>query len=480
MYDYGNLTELPWFTFACSVSGEKKMDAKKLLQSVRENLDGIIDNKSLEASTLWNQFLLIHPADMADFFADIDRNSFKLLFPRLPEKIKLEVFDEFSDIMRVQCLSFMHEQDQIAALNSLPADELTDIFGVSSDQELQTYLRLLHKKPRKDVLDLMKFAPDCAGGIMDINALTLMEDFTVANSIQLLQRLHKTSVIDPLLYVTDRNHVLVGHIKLEDLVLHSLHSEQTRIAKLMRPNPYVAKVNEDQEVIAKQMVHYGLMTVPVVGTNGHFLGIIPSETLVDVLVAEASEDLQKMSALIPMRGTYFEASVWRVIIDRGVILVILLIAQSFSAKIMQSYESTLQIGSLWLFVTTLISAGGNSSNQTSAVAIQGLATGEIRSSNVWRFFKREMLIAVLLSFILGLVGFLRSYMTSSHLVESCIVGFSLVIIVIVAVGLGSLIPLILKRLKIDPAFSAGPFLATLMDLLGVFIFCMVSRMVLGS
>ncbi len=453
------------------------MDAKKILRKVRRKIDSIVKGKSSEARLLWDDFLKLHPADMVDFFADIEQGHFKLLFIRLPKEIKLEVFDEFSDAMRVQSLSFMDEQDEADALNSLPPDELTDLFDLLSDQELQLYLGLLHKKPREDVLSLMKFAPDSAGGIMDIDALTLMKDFTVEKSILLLQRLHPSRDIDPLLYVTDRHHKLVGHIKLEDLVLQS---PQTRIATFMRPNEYIAQADEDQEKIAKQMVHYGLMTVPVIGKDDHFLGVIPSETLVDVLVEEASEDLQKMSALIPIRGTYFEAPFWRVLAERGSILVVLLIAQSFSAKIMQSYAATLQIGSLWIFITTLISAGGNSSNQTSAVAIQGLAAGEIRPSNVWKFFKREMSMALLLALILGAVGFVRAYLTSRSIIESLAISVSLAVIVVVAVSLGSLIPILLRRFNIDPAFSAGPFLATLMDILGVFIYCSVSGYILSG
>ena len=185
-----------------------------------------------------------------------------------------------------------------------------------------------------------------------------------------------------------------------------------------------------------------------------------------------------MSALIPIKGTYFESSFFRVFVERGIILTALLIAQSFSAKIMQSYEATLQIGSLWIFITTLISAGGNSSNQTSAVVIQGIAAGEIRPSNIFRFFRREILMAIMLALLLGLVGFARAYWTSTSIIESSAVAISLSLIVIIAVILGSCIPVILKRLHIDPAFSAGPFLATLMDILGVLIYCLVSQFIL--
>ena len=452
------------------------MNVKKILQTIRNKIDLLVHNGSPAAHALWNKLIALHPADIADFFTDLNHEAFLTLFPRLPKKIHAEVFELFSDSMKVKALSCVDEPEEAELLRALPPDKLTDLFDYFSDEELNVYLRLLNKRPREQVTALMKFHPESAGGIMDIEVLTLMQDFSVERSIQLLQRLRLSKDIYQTIYVTDLDHMLVGHIKLEDLVLQL---PKTRISTFMQKNQYVAQVDEDRENIAERMIHYGLMNVPVVSKNGLFLGAIPGETLIGVVVEEAGEDVLKMSALIPVKGTYFESSFFKVFFERGIILTALLIAQSFSAKIMQSYESTLQIGSLWIFITTLISAGGNSSNQTSAVVIQGIAAGEIRPSNVFRFLKREVLMAIMLALLLGLVVFARAYLTSMSFIESSVVAVSLSLIVVVAVILGSCIPVVLKRFHIDPAYSAGPFLATLMDILGVLIYCLISQFVLS-
>lgn len=450
------------------------MEEKNILQELRENIQAVVRDEQPLGRALWHEFIQLHPADIANFLNDTNREDVSILFDRLPKHLKIAVFKEFSDVMKVDSLSFMNEAEQAEALNGLHADELTDLFDLFSDDELKEHLNLLHKKARQQVISLMKFHPESAGGVMETEVLTLMEDFTVEKSIKLLQRLQLSKDIYQQIYVTDHDHRLVGYIKLEDLVLHRPH---TRIGSILRKNEFVARPDEDREQIAGKMVHYELMTVPVVSDDNHFLGVIPTSTLIEVLVKEASEDLQKMSALSPLKYAYFDTPFWRLFYERSYILIALLLTQSFAAIIMNFYQATM-VGSLLYFTTMLVGAGGNSSSQTSAVVIQGLITGELRSSNFWRFLKREFWMAIMLAGVLSLVGFGRAYLTTSSLIISITISASLFMIVFFAVTLGSCIPLLLRRLNIDPAFSAGPFLATLMDILGTLIYCYVCQLIL--
>lgn len=451
------------------------MDVRKIVQEIKDNLQTVLAKDSSLGKSLWLELLKIHPADMAHFFEDISQEEFQALFMALPKELKLEVFEHFSDGMKASTLTVLPEQDKIDLLNELPIDTLTDLLEFLSDEDFKLYHNLLHKKAREKVLSLLKFHPESAGGIMDIEVISLVKDLTVEKAIKILQRLRPSREIHQQIYVTDSAHRLVGHIKLEDLVLNS---PQAKIASFMQENEYVAQAEEDREEIAKNMVHYGLMTIPVVGKGNHFLGVIPSETLVDVLVEEASEDVLKMSALAPLKYPYFETSFFRLFFERSYILAVLLIAESFSGNILRAYEATLGVF-LISFIPMLISAGGNTSSQTSAMVIQGMASGEIRGSNMFRFLRRELLMASVLAIVLSTVAFLRVYLSTAHLVHSFIISLSLGIIVLMSVTLGSCIPFILRRFNIDPAFSAGPFLATIMDILGVMIFCYIAHIVLG-
>lgn len=450
------------------------MDAKNILQEMKDNMQAVLQQDPTLGVPLWKEFIDLHPADIANFFTDSAPELFQQLFERLPIHLKLEVFNELSDVMKAQSLSFMTEHEQAEALNALPADELTDLFDLFSDQELKENLNLLHKKARQRVLSLMKFHPESAGGIMETEVFTLMEDFTVDKSVKLMQRLQLSKDIYQQIYVTDSDHRLVGYIQLEDLVLHKPNAG---ISTIMKEVDFIARADEDREQISSKMLHYDLTTIPVVGDGNHFLGVIPSGTLVHVLLDEASEDLQKMSALAPMKYAYFDTSFFRLFAERGSILITLLITQSFAAIIMRSFEATM-ICPLVFFTTMLVGAGGNSSSQTSAVVIQGLMAGELRATNILRFLRREFFMSLLLAFALAVIGFVRAYLTTGSLAYSVVISSSLYMIVFFAVNLGSLIPLLLKRLNIDPAFSAGPFLATLMDLLGTLIYCYISQLIL--
>ncbi|HZW60657.1 MAG TPA: magnesium transporter [Candidatus Babeliales bacterium] len=450
------------------------MTGKQILQEIRENIDAVIDQESTFGQSLWKAFLEIHPADIAQFLTNLDKETLQRLFLKLPKELKLAVFEDLSDVIKVYVLSVMSEHELVEALNTLNADKLTDLFDLLSDEELKRYLDLLHKKARQEVISLMKFHPESAGGIMDIRVLTLMDDFTVEKSIKILQRLRPRREIHQQIYITDHSHRLIGHIQLEDLVMHD---PKSRISSFIRKNELVAMANEDREVIAQQMVHYGLMTVPVVGDNNHFLGVIPSETLVDVIVEEATEDVQKMSALTPLKYPYFETPFWRLLYERSYILIALLLAESFSNTILNAYEATLGLF-LMSFIPMLISAGGNTSSQTSAMVIQGMASGDIHNQNMFKFLRREIMMAAVLALILGITAFVRVYLTAGTLLQCCAISLTLAMIVMASVTLGSCIPLLLKRFNIDPAFSAGPFLATLMDILGILIYCYVSKLIL--
>lgn len=451
------------------------MDELTIFQEIREHMQTVINRDSSLGVYLWNELIKLHPADLARFLTDIAEEDFKALFSKFSEPQKLAIFEELCAPLKIEALGTMTEQAKVDALNRMPADELTDLYEFLSDKELKDYLELLNKKAREKVLSLMQFHPESAGGIMDTEILTLQGDFTVEKSISILQRLRPSRDIYHQIYVTNREHQLTGVIQLEDLVLQP---PDHRISSFMTKIDLKAQPTEDREEIAKKMVHYGLMSVPVVDAQDHLLGVIQSDTLVDVLVEEAGEDVQKMSALAPLKYPYFETPFFKLLYQRSYILLALFVAQSFSTTIMSAYQSTLSFGMLLLFTTMLISTGGNASNQTSAVAIQGMATGDINPSTMARFIRREMLMGFVLALILGTAAFIRGFITTNHGLQSFAIATSQAFIILVSISIGSCIPIILKKLNIDPAFAAGPFLATLMDIIGILIYCMVTRFIL--
>lgn len=458
-----------------SASRSTLMHKLELCKQLQLHIKAIVAQKPGPAHDFWVAFTQQHPADIAQCLTELNSDDFKELFAIIKPPLQEKVFDELSDAMKVIALGALTlDEEKARLLRAMHIDELTDLFEYFSDHELKQYIRLLSAHDRKKVTSLMKFDSESAGGIMDTDVFTLTDTFTVQKGIHILQRLSPRSDLHQQIFVTDSQNRIVGHIRLEDLVLKS---PTTVISSILRKNELQIDVAEDREEIAQKMVHYGLTIAPVVNKEGVFLGVIPSETLIDIIEKEATEDVQKMSAMAPIKYPYFQTSFFRILYERSYILIALLLAQTVSSIIIDSYHVLLS-GFLISFITMLISTGGNTSSQTSAIVIQGMASGEITPATIKKFMRREFLMAFMMALILGSISFVRVYMTHGNMLGSLAVSLSLGAIVMFAVLLGSFIPLLFDRLNIDPAYAAGPFLATIMDIFGLLLYCYISSLIL--
>lgn len=462
-----------WFIFASHPRDEVPMNPNKIFEQIEKHFDTVINQDSALGEELWQALVHLHPADIAKMCSELHTERAMALYKTFPETLKLEVFHYASDNKKAVFLAEVDERLRTKILESMSVDEFTDLIDHVDKDELKSYFKLMRKKDREKIVTLMKFGPETAGGVMDINVVNLTGDMTVSKSTQVLQKLQPQKELHDVIYITDNNNKLVGHINLEDLVLQS---PRTKLASIMKRNEYVAHADEDRETVAQKMLHYHLTTVPVVGQTEQFLGVIPSDTLAEIIEEEGAEDVYKISAMAPIKNTYFETPFFKLFFERGYILVILLLIESFASIILHAHEDSLPVF-LSFFITMLISVGGNTSSQTSALVIQGLASGEINFSNALKFLRREFLMAIVLGLLLGVTGFLRVFFSTYSVIGSFTIGLTTGCIVVTSVVLGSLTPLILKRIGSDPAFSAGPFLATIMDILGVLMFCYIVKLI---
>lgn len=445
-----------------------------IFQRVAQNIDEVILQNTETGKVLFELLVQEHPADISQFLISLPQQQATALFQPIDQDLKLEVFGYLPEFARAELITDLPDKDKQFILTHSHADDISDMFAHLSDEELKECLNFLNKQDQKLVLDLSKFPPESAGGIMTINVLTLIKDFTVGKSIELLQRLQPSKDLHQTIYVTDSDAHLVGSIQLQDLVLKS---PETRLESILEEVPYMALSQEDQKNVAKNMMHYQMMSVPVVDEREQLLGVITSDILVHVVQKEAGEDIQRVMAA-PITESYFEASFWRLLYKRGAILATLMIAESITSVIVHSYENMLS-PFLVAFFTMLVSTGGNTSSQTSAIVIQGVNSGVINDATLTRFFRRELVMGIALGLFLGIVTFARVYAFKHYLLGTIVVSVSVAVIVMLSVLLGSAVPVILRRLGVDPAFSAGPFLATLMDILGILIYCYIASLILS-
>jgi len=478
------------FPFYSTVSTNRKFKAQKenhqrshfmvrteeILKEIETEIKSVITEDSDESHELWNKLLHLHPADIAELMNKLDNEKQAILFKKLPRALAAKVFQELPAAIQAELLPLIDIEDTPIFFKKMPTDVLADLFDELSDENLKKYTKALQKKQRQHIISLLHLDPDSAGRIMNSDVITLQRDFTIKRSISLLQRIDIPQDTLRQIYVTNQEGTLVGYVNLEDLLINK---PETSLTKIIHKNELVIKVAEDQEDVARQMHHYGLHSAPVVDEKNIFLGMITSDDLVEVMEEEASEDVYKMSGLVPAERSYFQTSFGSLIKQRGMWLVSLLILQSASAYILRQYEAfTSQHIFFSFFYTMLIGTGGNAGNQSATLVIRGLATGEISAKNTFTVLFREFAISIALSLILVAITFARIYFVYGDLTGTIAVCTSLFLIVMTSILVGSAIPFLLEKCNIDPAHSAAPFLATLMDILGILIYCVVCSRIL--
>ena len=450
---------------------------KKLFFQIEQNIGHIIKEDNLLGQDLFNILIKQHPADVAMLLSKLSDKNQLGLFNKLPKSLKTKVFKDLSESIQASILVQLDTEDATSILKRIATDRLTELFEYLSDDDLKKYLKLLQRKQRSRIISRLQFDPHCAGRIMNSDIISLQKDFTVKKSVDLLQRISEKKELLQRIYITDKNHKLAGYINLDDLILNK---PDTVIKNILHKDELIIDAHEDQEDIAKQMHHYGLLTAPVVDENNNFLGVITADDVLEIVREEASEDVYKMSGISPVEHSYFETSAWKLIWQRTPWLIGLLLLQSVSSFIMSSYQDVVdKYFIITMFLTMLIGTGGNAGNQSSALVVRGLATGEISRKNSIKVLLREFGISLVIATLLVVVAFARVYILRQDLMSAIAVSISLFFIILMSMFLGTLLPILLERLNLDPAHSAAPFLATLMDILGVAIYCYIVSRILG-
>ena len=441
------------------------------LTHLESYISEVLAQRTARGKRGWQEILHAHPADIADLAENISLRSAHRLFKKLPLEIFTRTFEQLTHLGQVAVIEKVSGETAEHLLRSLSSDDAVDLFEHMDDERAKHYLKLMQKKQRMRIASLLSFEHDSAGGIMNNDVLTLHNDWTVKKCVSLMQRLKPHIELRLRIYVTDNDNVLLGHITLDQLILSK---PDTQLSKILKKNDLSLNAHTDQETAINKMRHYDLQTAPVVDEHNHFLGVIMPDDVMEVLEEEASEDVYKMSGVGHVEHSYFETPMMVMLYERSKWLIGLLLFQSVSSIIMKRFDTMLaEHVIISLFLTMLIGTGGNAGNQSATLVIRGLATGEISRSKRIKLFFREFGLGFFIAATLSCISFLRVYYMHGHLLAAFAISFSLFCIVLSSVMLGTLIPLLLDRFGIDPAHSAAPFLSTLMDIIGILIYCSI-------
>jgi magnesium transporter len=369
----------------------------------------------------------------------------------------------------------------------LAPDDAADLVQHVPDDERDALLGLLDDPTRKEVTALLAYKQDAAGGLMNPRYARLRPEMTVDEAIGYLRRQARTNLeVISYLYVIDDQQHLLGVVSFRELFASP--PERT-VREVMRRDIVTVRDDQDQEEVSKLFSENDLIAIPVVDAEGHMKGIVTVDDIVDVVQAEATEDIQKLGGMEALDAPYLDIAFGRMFRRRGGWLSALFLGEMLTATAMAFFEDEIaKAVVLALFVPLIISSGGNSGSQASTLVVRAMSLGEVRLADWWRVVRREFASGLALGSLLGSIGFLRIVMWQAvtplygehYLRVAFTVGASLIGVVMFGSLAGSLLPFLFRRVGVDPASASAPFVATLVDVSGLVIYFTIAKLILGG
>ncbi|MFH1901742.1 MAG: magnesium transporter [Candidatus Omnitrophota bacterium] len=427
-----------------------------------------------------------HPEDIASLISQLNPPSYKLFVFRLvPYKKAVEVFEYLPTEEEEEMLSSLSSQEIKDILNEMSPDDRTELFEEMPAELVKKFISLLSPQERKIAVEILNYPADSVGRLITPDFVQLYEDMTVEGALTHIRSvgLGKETIYH--CYCLDSQKRLIGIVSLKKLVLAS---PQTKISEVMFRDVIKVNIYADKEEAANIFKKYDLIVLPVVDSNSKLLGIVTFDDLVDVLEEETTEDFEKIAAVLPVEKPYMEASFFNILWKRSVWLILLAVFGSVSGFVLQKYTDSIhQLVALTFFLPLLIATGGNAGIQSATIIIRSLAIGDIGAKDFFRVVFRESFLGLFIGIMLALVGFMRALfqlfiqggLSQSDWLLSVSVGISMGITVVVAAIVGASLPLISRRLKVDPALMSGPLITTIVDIVGIFIYFEIAGFILN-
>ncbi|MCC6391436.1 MAG: magnesium transporter [Bryobacterales bacterium] len=407
-------------------------------------------------------------------------------FRSLTRDRREELFLDLTAPEQSELLLMMPAHERRTYLRVLPPDDSADLIQESPQETKDGLLALLDDKSRVEVLALLAYAEDDAGGLMNPRFARLRPDMTVDEAIAYLRLQGRNMETVYYAYVLAHDQKLLGVVSFRDLFTAS---GRARIDEVMKSDVVAVKENTDQEEVARVFSAHALAAIPVVDPGGVMKGIVTVDDIVDVVQEEATEDIQKIGGMQALEGPYLDTGFWEMVRKRAGWLAALFLGEMLTATAMSRYEAEISKAVvLAVFIPLIISSGGNSGSQASTLIIRSIALGEVTLRDWWRVARREVFSGVALGSVLAIIGFFRILIWQGvfhsygdhYLLVALTVAFSLVGVVMFGTLAGSMLPFVLRRAGMDPASASAPFVATMVDVTGLVIYFTVAHLVLGG
>ncbi|MFQ3610028.1 MAG: magnesium transporter [Fimbriimonadales bacterium] len=468
--------------------------AKEHVEILAEQIRTVLAEGDGSLSTLLED---TPPQDVADALALLqDPKMEALALLQMDEARAAEVLDYLEPSLVEEIFEHIPTDKAARLLQALPADDAAQIIEELEEEQAQALLQQMTPLEAREVRELLEYPPNTAGRLMVRQYVRVRPEWTVEQALDYIRQIGDEIETIYYVYVVDNRQRLVGIASMRDLVVAN---PNRRMEQVMRTELVVVQPETDQEEVANLMSKYDLLAVPVVDELGRMLGIVTIDDMVDILVSESTEDVLKLGGVEATEEPYMRQSPWDLVRKRVRWLLVLFVAQLFSSSVLRQYDEQIAaVSALAWFIPLLIGTGGNAGAQTTTTVIRALALGEIRLRQAFGVVRRELLTGLLLGVLIGLIGVLNTFFwvsvipspeaTRDSLIASpegyirlaITVGLTQMGIIVLATGVGASLPLIARRLNIDPAVMSAPFITTIVDATGLLLYFTLARWIIFS
>ncbi len=417
----------------------------------------------------------LHPARTAEFMEGLTATETWQVIQHAEPEIREEIFLFVEHDKQVRIIETQHRQPVAALIALLPPDDRVDLLHDVEPEVVEALLPLLPVDERRDVLRLLEHPEGTAGAVMTTEFAKLSDSLTVVEAFDELREQAAEMETIYYIYVVDETEHLRGVVSARQLV-SAMGQPDRRLGELMETDIAAVLVEEHQEDVALKVAKFDLLAIPVVDAQRKMLGIITHDDVIDVLREEATEDAHRIAAVDPLDESYLKIDLFTLGWKRGMWLTILFIFAFITAIALRHYEAGFGMASwLMLFIPLVISSGGNTGSQSATLVITALATKDVTLNDWARIVKRELVVGLMLGVFLALIGIGPAYMLTDGQWNSILVVCStLILVVVCGTMLGSALPLLFSRLGLDPALMSSPFVAGIIDILGIVIYMNVA------
>ncbi|MDD2556091.1 MAG: magnesium transporter [Syntrophaceticus sp.] len=444
-----------------------------------------MDQQELERLTGEKKYLVLkeklektNEVDIAELLEPLDINTTLLIFRMLPKDVAVDVFAHFSIEKQKDFVGLATNEELKEIVDELFFDDMIDLIEEMPANIVKKILQHTSKEQRGLINQFLRYPPDSAGSIMTIEYVDLKKAMTVKDALSYIRKIGLEKETIYTCYVTDKNRKLEGIVSLRKLVTSD---EYDLIENIMDQDVIYVHTHDDQEAVAAVFKRYGFLALPVVDKEDRLTGIITFDDIMLVIDQEATEDFQKMAAMAPTEEKYLDTDILTLAKHRLPWLIFLMLAAIFTEGIIRKFEGFLEaVVVLAAFIPMLMNTGGNSGSQSSTLIIRGLALGEIDLKDVGKVMWKEFRISIVVGIILATVNFIRIYLFSGvGLTIALTVSITLLIVVVLSKVIGGTLPILAKRINLDPAVMAGPFITTIVDVLCLIVYFSVAAWLLN-